>query len=163
MIGRSLTAFALLFALATEPALEATTTGTLAVTASVAANCVVAAPVALDFGTYKPAANATAPEASAEALSIACTSGSPGVTIGLDNGRKYAGAHRNMQSGDDQTVAYDVYTSADSTTEWSLTDTVAYVSTSSQPAAIVLYGRVLPGQNPRPGHYSDALLAMVNF
>lgn len=150
--------------LATQPALEATTRGTLAVTATVSANCLVTAPIALDFGTYDTStAGGAAAEAGADALSVACTSGAPGVTIGLDYGRRYADAHRNLQSSDDATVAYDVYTSADYSTEWNLVQTVSFASISTQPAAIPLYGRVLPGQKPRPGRYTDSLTAMVNF
>jgi len=158
-----LIAFVLFFALTTRATLEATTHATLAVTATVAADCVVTAPVALDFGSYNPATASGPPEANAEALSIVCTNGAPGVTIGLDNGRSYAGSHRNLQSGNDGTVAYEIYTSPDYATPWNLVQTVSFAPTSSQPSAIALYGRVLPGQTPRPGHYTDSLLAMVNF
>lgn len=159
-----LIALAAFVLLATRPALEATSRANLTVTATVTANCVVTAPVALDFGTYDTSTAVGSPvDTRADALSIACTNGAPGVTIGLDQGRRYADAHRNLQSTDDATVAYDVFTSPDYSTEWNLVQTVAFSSTSTQPAAIPLYGRVLPGQKPHPGRYSDSLTAVVNF
>ena len=143
---------------------EATNSTTLELSAQVRANCVVRSPLGIDFGTYDPHARGSAPEAVANALSIACTKGSPGVRVALDGGESYADSHRNLRDDANHTIGYEIYTGPDHATVWNMIQTVAYVPVTSQPTAIPLYGRVLPQPaKPEPGHYVDTLLAMVNF
>ena len=143
---------------------EAANSASFDVSAKVRANCVVRSPVGLDFGTYDPHARGTVPDAISNALSIACTKGSPGISIALDGGESYADSHRNLRDDENHTVGYEIYTGPDHATVWNMIHTVAYVPVSSQPTAIPLYGRVLPLlSKPEPGRYVDTLLAMVNF
>jgi len=104
------------------------------------------------------------PDATVKALSIACTTGSPGVAIGLGQGMYGSGSHRNMlgdRSG--KLIEYDVYTTVDRSTRWNAMNTVSYLATSHETTDIPLYGRVPAGQSATAGTYSDTLLALVNF
>jgi spore coat protein U-like protein len=143
---------------------EATNSATMRLSAQVRANCVVRSPLGLDFGTYDPHAKGAAPEAVANALSIACTKGTPGIRVALDGGESFADSHRNLRDDANHTIAYEIYTGPDHATVWNMIATVAYLPTTGQPTAIPLYGRVLAvNAKPEPGHYVDTLLAMVNF
>lgn len=155
--------FALVLAL-TCASHEATNSTTFDVSAQVRANCVVRSPLGLDFGTYDPHAKGSPPETVVNALSIACTKGSPGIRVALDGGESYADSHRNLHDDTHHRIGYEIYTGPDHATVWNMINTVAYVPATSQPTAIALYGRVLtPTSKPEPGHYVDTLLAMVNF
>ncbi len=143
---------------------EATNSTIFEVSAQVRANCVVRSPLGLDFGTYDPRARGSAPEAVANALSIACTKGSPGIRVALDGGESYSDSHRNLRDDANHMIGYEIYTGPDHATVWNMIQTVGYVAATSQSTAIPLYGRVLPlATKPEPGHYADTLLAMVNF
>ena len=146
-------------------AFGAQTVTTIAVTAKVQSNCVLHSPLALDFGVYNPATQAGGPlDVVGSVLTVACTRGAPGVSIALDNGDAYGDSHRNLQSGNGRDlVGYEIYTDATHSTVWNMIQTVAYVPASNAATAISMYGRVLGGQKPHPGHYADTLLAMVNF
>jgi spore coat protein U-like protein len=165
---RTLAATLLIATLAFAPAIAdaATGTGTLAVVASVAANCVVATNAAVDFGTYDTAVHLhDGPvDVTVQAVSIACTKDASGVSIALDQGQYARGPHRGLGGGPgSETVAYDIYTSQERSTVWNGVNTVAYASQSSRAVTIPLYGRIPAGQTVAPGRYSDVLLAMVNF
>lgn len=157
--------FAIFVLEGTSVGLAARTATPLLVGARVRANCLLRAPLGLDFGVYNPATQRNTPlDAAGNVLSIQCTKGSPGVSVALDNGESYANSHRNLHDGDNDIVAYEIFTGADHATVWNMTQTVAYVPTSGQPASIAMYGRILPAQTaPHPGRYADTLLAMVNF
>ncbi len=159
---------ALLVALATAPfaASADPTNATLSVTAAVAANCIVRTKAAVEFGTYNTAEHARGGplDVTAQAVSIACTKGAAGVSIGLDQGEFAHGAHRGMEGGAGSApVAYDIYTTEQRSTVWNAVNTVAYAPQSSRPVSIPLYGRIPAGQTVAPGRYADVLLAMVNF
>jgi len=136
----------------------------LTVRANVVADCAVQSPQSIDFGTYNPGSNSTV-DATVDALQITCTKGSPGVTIGLDNGQYYSGGHRSMRSGGGSgAVYYEIYTASSRNVIWNRTQTVTYTAVNKQPAKITLYGRVLGSTtSPGPGDYSDTLTALVNF
>lgn len=143
----------------------ATGTGTLAVVASVTANCVVGTSANVDFGTYDTAVHLHGGplDVTARAVSIACTKDATGVSIALDQGEYARGSHRGMGGFGTATVAYDIYTTQQRSTVWNAVNTVAYVAQSGRAVAIPLYGRIPAGQSVAPGRYSDVLLAMVNF
>ena len=138
---------------------------TLSVTAAVLANCAVQSPQAVDFGSLDPSQSAQAPvDVSADAVQISCTKGTPGVTIGLDNGQNYSGSHRAMTAGGtDSAVYYELYTTPARTVVWNRISTVAYASQTRTGVRIRLYGRIVGAHSPHPGRYTDTLVAMVNF
>jgi len=154
----------LAFAPASAEAADAT--GTLAVVASVSANCQIATSANVDFGTYDTAVHLhDGPvDVTAQAVSIACTKDATGVSIALDQGEYARGSHRGLGGGPGTaTVAYDIYTSQQRSTVWNTINTVAYAPRTSRSVTIPLYGRIPAGQTVAPGRYSDVLLAMVNF
>ena len=142
-----------------------TTSAELSVHAKVPPDCVLQSPLALDFGTYNPSVQDGSPlDAVGNVLTVACTRGAPAVTIALDNGQDYFDSHRNLHGGSgSDTVGYEIYIDASHATVWNMVQTVGYLPVTSKPTSIMAYGRVIAGQKPHPGRYSDTLLAMVNF
>lgn len=160
---RSIGAIALSLAFV-QPALAGTAPGRLAVSATARANCMVRSPLGLDFGTYHPKAGASHPvDVAAAVISIQCTKGSPGVRIALDAGQGFAGGRRALENDRRERIEYELYTGPDRTQPWSGSQTVTYLATSGSSTPLTLYGRVFPPASPRPGTYSDTVLAMVNF
>jgi spore coat protein U-like protein len=135
----------------------------VAIKTSVAANCALQSPQAIDFGTYDPSSNGTV-DVTVDALQIQCTKGSAGVSIALDNGQYYNGTHRSMRTtGGSGAVYYEIYTASARSVVWNRTQTVTYLAATSQPVRITLYGRVVGANAATPGDYSDTLTALVNF
>jgi spore coat protein U-like protein len=141
-----------------------TRTASISVTANVAANCLVNSPLALDLGTYGAAnVKGKALVGKGRVLSIACTRGSAGVRIALNNGTHFSNANRHVLGPKSKKVAYQIYTTKGLATIWNATNTVAYTPKSSAATTISLYSKVPGGQKPPPGQYSDTLTATVDF
>jgi spore coat protein U-like protein len=139
-------------------------TASVGVSAKVSANCVVNAPLALDLGTYGSSnVNGKALIGKGRVLSIACTRGSTGVRIALNNGTHFSNSKRHVLGPKSKKVAYQIYTTDTLNTVWNSTNTVGYAPKSSAATTIALYSKVQGGQNPPPGQYSDTLTATVNF
>ena len=141
------------------PALAATDTATLTVTASVAAVCNVQS-ATLAFGAYDPAA---ANLDATTTVDLTCT---PGTTydVGLDGGGSGNVAARQMANGG-ATLNYSMYQDASRTTNWG--DTVGTDTVSGTGGGGVVshtvYGRIPTGQFVAPGAYSDTLTITVTF
>jgi len=146
-------------------ALAAPRAGVLHVSATVSTNCIIRSPVGLNFGTYKEFnQDGHALKGKGKVLSIACTKGSTGVRIALDDGRHFSHNHRHMLGPKrHDKVVYEIYTTAKRNVVWNKINTVSYVPVNDQPAAITMYGRVPGKQKPPPGEYSDTLVASVDF
>lgn len=141
-----------------------TRTTSVSVSAKVSANCLVNSPLALDLGTYGAKnVNGKALLGKGRVLSIACTRGTPGVRIALNNGTHFSNSKRHVLGPKSKKVAYQIYTTNNLTTVWNSANTVGYTPTSSAATTIALYSKVPGGQNPPPGQYSDTLTATVNF
>jgi spore coat protein U-like protein len=169
---------ALAIALAAPPRAGGTT-GTLAVTATVNANCTISA-TALNFGRYESLlANANSPLNAAGSVSIACTKGSaPNIT--LDLGRNPNGGRRYMaltagSSGADA-LNYEIYQPPNPTPgaacafpgiiPWGPTGTQAFAPSPSSNREARTYsvcGTIPPGQGVSMGSYADTVVATVNF
>jgi spore coat protein U-like protein len=155
------------------------TTGTLAVTATVDANCTIAT-TALNFGRYESLlANASSPLNAAGSVSIACTRGStPSIT--LDLGRNANGGRRYMalaagSSGADA-LNYEIYQPPSPTPgtacsfpgimPWGPTGAQAFTPSPSSNRDARTYsvcGTIPPGQGVSMGSYADTVVATVNF
>ena len=141
------------------PALAATDTATLTVTASVAAVCNVQS-ATLAFGAYDPAA---ADLDATTAIDLTCT---PGTTydIGLDGGGSANVLARQMANGG-ATLDYSMYQDASRTTNWG--DTVGTDTVSGTGGGGVqthtVYGRIPTGQFVATGAYSDTVTITVTF
>src|SRR5690348_14782451 len=87
LMGSILVGILLSALVAVSQAFALTATANIAVSATVTTNCTIAAnPLA--FGTYDPAiANSATALVLTTTLSVTCTQGATGVTIGLDTGQ----------------------------------------------------------------------------
>lgn len=156
-------------AAAASNAVAATTTTTFAVTATVNANCLVAAN-ALAFGTY--AAGGGNVDVSST-LSVRCTKNTA-YTVALNAGTTTGGtlAQRLMGNGTD-TLQYNLYTSAARTTVWG--DGTASSATvpgtgaglaAGNAVTHTVYGRLTDSaanQAASAGSYSDTITVTVTY
>lgn len=149
----------LLTGLALVPGLPdaATTTATMAVTATVVASCSISA-AALAFGNYTSAAvDAVA------TISVTCSTGTT-YDIELDAGTASGAttATRAMQNGSN-TLSYNIYSNSGRSTVWGLTtDKVSGTGTGSA-QSLSAYGRIPAGQSVAAGSYSDTITATITY
>lgn len=133
--------------------------------ATISANCSITG-ATLAFGEYDPL-SATPASANASALTVACTRGAGGVTIGLNTGSNpthAVGTTRAMSNGAGDYLSYELYTSSSYLTVWSTTNTVALPTPSSMASTtLTVYGRIPALQNVSVGSYTDSVTATVNF
>jgi spore coat protein U-like protein len=146
-------------------------TGSLTVTATVAASCLVVGPNTLAFGPYDPTDinNATALDA-AGSLNIRCTKNTLAhVQLG-QGGNAATGSDcttplRQMASGTER-LGYTLYSNSLRTTIWGCTGTNESTFTSANSGTatnIPVYGRIAAGQNVAAGNYSDTVTINVTF
>lgn len=145
----------------------ATTTGNLAVSASVAANCTISAG-SVAFGAYDPiVANATSAKSATGAVTTTCTNGSAAyITLsqGLDpaTGSTDAAPVRQMISGSNS-LKYFLYSDTSSTV-WGNTGSSGKGDTGTgTTSALTVYGSVPAAQNVPVGTYADTVVATVTF
>lgn len=169
MIRRIVPVLAVL-ALADLPAVAGSNTATFQAKANVPPNCTISRLADLDFGNYDPlVANATTDlPGNAGVLSIACTRGSTGVTVGLDNGKQPSGTTRQMKTGTggaNQLLQYALYQDSTAATAWDNTSTFAVGATLVDRTAhtLTVYGKVFQNQDVVTGAYSDTVTATINF
>ena len=141
----------------------ATAQANVAVSASVAANCLVSANP-LSFGAYDPlSANDTAPLDAAGTFTVRCTKG-VSADIGLDEGENFASGSRHMSDGGTELLAYDLYTDASRTAVWdNAGNRVNYVAPNRSAYTLTVYGRVPGAQDPAAGSYNDTVAAIAEF
>lgn len=157
-------------------AFAGSSTSSLSVTATVAANCTIATtPVA--FAAYDPvSANATAALTVTGAVQIACTKGSaPTVTLGL--GSNASGSTRQMKGASAAgLLTYELYQPSGTApgaacsyatpTVWGTTGTNVFTPTTASSKAARTYnvcGSIAAGQDVAVDSYSDTVVATVNF
>lgn len=148
------------------------------VSASVSQVCSISTTSALAFTNYDPiGANATAALNATGQISVACSKGASGLTIGMDNGTHVAGTQRQM-IGTTATnlLSYNLFqplTNAPNTpctfpgtTAWTATGAgqMAITNASSKVArAYNVCGTVPGGQDVAADTYSDTVGATINF
>jgi spore coat protein U-like protein len=141
---------------------------TFNVSSDVIANCTISA-TDLSFGNYDPVGtNSTTPLDMSTTVSVLCTKGSSGVTVGINTGTHASGGNRFMAdavSGD--TLQYELYSDSSHTTVWGTGAAAVGWATfgpiSGGAVAKTVYGRVAAGQDKTVGHYTDVATATVNF
>ena len=151
------------------PASSATATTSLAVTATVAASCTIAA-TPLDFGGYDPiVAHAAAPLDGTGTVAVTCTTGSAAtITLGQganpDGGSSDTVPLRRMTDGAAHYLSYSLYQDGSRSTIWGNTAGTGLVVTGTGLAdSRTVYGRLSAGQNVPAGSYSDTVIATVTF
>jgi spore coat protein U-like protein len=152
-------------AMVAQPALAATTTGTMAVNATVTSNCAVTAtPVA--FGNVNVTV-LTDVDASGT-FSVTCTNGTDWTaSAGVGSGAGATLAVRKMTKGTD-VLDYALYTDTERTTIWGdgVGGTTATVTGTGSGSAQsnTIYGRVPSGQTAAlAGAYADSVTVTVTY
>ena len=148
------------------------------VSASVSQNCSINTGAALAFTTYDPVAiNATAALNATGQISVACTKGSVGLTIGMDNGAHVAAAQRQMLGGTNAgLLQYNIFQPPSNTpgtactfpgaTVWGANG-VGLLALTSAPSNVIrtynVCGTIPGGQNVAADTYTDTVNATINF
>jgi spore coat protein U-like protein len=138
----------------------ATATTTFAVTATVAATCIIAA-APLPFGTYSGVVDAVS-----STVTVTCTNTTP-YNVGLSAGLAPLATvtTRGMVGPGAAVLGYGLFTNAGHTTNWGqtvLTDTVAGIGNgAAQP--ITVFGQIPASEFVAPGAYADTITATVTF
>lgn len=139
-------------------------TSNIKVTAEVKGSCTITT-VDVDFGPYDPVVtNRTAPKDATGSVTVTCTQGTPGATIGIGTGSNAPG--RRM-AGAGSFMVYELYSNPGRTTVWGTLATndvdVPVPASSTTPQTFTIYGRIPQAQDVPVGNYSDVALATVNF
>jgi spore coat protein U-like protein len=141
---------------------------TFNVTSSVNANCTISA-TDLNFGAYDPlVANKTTPLDVNTTVTLVCTKGSNGVTVGLDLGTHTAAGNRFMSNGTDS-LHYELYSDSAGGTLWGNSGASLVTWPVFGPIGAgagtphTVFGRIPAGQDVSTGSYSDTITATVNF
>lgn len=134
-------------------------TGTLSVTASVAAQCTTTA-TSMAFPTASVLTNAVNATAT---VSVTCNASTP-VTVALDNGATGTGpTTRQMKSGTTNAITYGIYQDAAATLPWGNTTGTNTRSLSGGTGTLTAYGRVPAQASPPPGAYSDVVNVIITY
>jgi spore coat protein U-like protein len=146
-------------------ALAQQATTTMAVSASIAANCLVDT-TPMTFGAYDPVAANSSTGADLDAvatLGLTCTQGSS-ATVTMGNGNAFSTGNRRMASAQASAfMTYQLYSDAARTVAWPATG-VSYVGTGVRDTSVQVYGRVPRAQNlPAAADYSDSVVVTVAF
>ena len=156
----------------------ASTTTNIPVSATVSAACSISTTSAIAFGAYDPiGTNANTALNATGQLSVVCSKGSTGLSIGLDNGAHVSGTQRQMiRTGESATdvLQYGLFQPPNTTpgtactfpgtTAWSTTATLAIGNSPSKVARLFnVCGSVPAGQDAPTGAYSDVVVATLNF
>jgi spore coat protein U-like protein len=148
------------------------------VSASVTQNCTISTTSALAFTTYDPVgANATAALNATGQISVACSKGAVGLTIGMDNGTHNSGNQRQMLGATAvSSLLYNIFQPPNNTpgtvctfpgtTAWSTVGTGLLTLTSAPTKVTRVYnvcGTIPGGQDVAADTYSDTVSATINF
>ena len=158
--------------------LAASSNSNVPVSASVTQNCTISTSSALAFSAYDPViANATVALNATGQVSIACTKGSSGLTIGMDNGGHVSGAQRQMLGGTSASMLqYNLFQPPSNTpgtactfpgiTAWNATGGGLLTLANAPSKAVRLYnvcGTIPAGQDVPADSYSDIVSVAINF
>lgn len=141
------------------------TTGTINVTANVAANCTVTQTQDIPFGAYT---GVLIQQQFVNRVTLVCTPGSTYYTQ-LDFGNNSTGGtNRRMTAGGGNFITYQIYSDAGYSQVWGETlntDTnpVNAAVAAAGPINQDAYGEIVAGQTPAVGNYADQLTATVQF
>jgi spore coat protein U-like protein len=158
--------------------LAATASTSIPVSANVTQNCAISTSGALAFTTYDPVGvNATTPLNATGQISVTCSKGAIGLTIGMDNGAHVAAAQRQM-IGVTATnlLQYNLFQPPSNvpgttctfpgTTAWTASGAGVLTLTSAPSKVARLYnvcGTIPAGQDVAADTYSDTVGATINF
>lgn len=154
--------------LASSGALAATTSGNVAVTATIGANCILTT-VAMTFGVYDPL-SATPKNANGQ-VQLVCTVGAA-PAVALDVGLNAAGAQRRLISAGNL-LNYDVFTPVSNAVNAACAYTTPYptvipgfvltAAPSTASRTFNLCGQIPALQSVPNGSYTDTVVATITF
>jgi len=150
----------LVLALAPMSAEAATATTTFAVTATVAATCLISA-TPLGFGSYTGVV-----DPATSTLTVTCTNTTPynvGLSAGLATGATVT--TRSMTGPASALLGYGLFSDAGHTTNWGVTIGTDTVTGTANGAAqpITVFGQIPAAEFVAPGAYADTITATVTF
>ena len=166
-VGRMALTLLATLAICSPLAFGATKQLNMSVISQVNVNCSFQATPSLNFLGYDPnGVNSTLPLDQTALLQISCTRGAS-TTIGIDSGT-HAGqtsfGTRALADGN-KYLGYDLYQDSARTILWTNAGAglYNYVSPSSLPTTISIYGRIFSSQNAQSGIYTDSLVVTINY
>jgi spore coat protein U-like protein len=178
MVVTALLAIPAIALAASAKAHAASATTTLAVSASVTQNCTISTTSALAFANYDSiGANATAALNATGQISVACSKGATGLTIGIDNGAHVAGTQRQMLGGvATGLLKYNLFQPPSNTpstpctfpgtTAWTNTGDGLFALSSATAKTARVYnvcGTIPAGQDVAADTYTDTVSTTINF
>lgn len=166
-VGRMTLTLLAALAICSPLAFGATKQLNMSVISQVNVNCSFQATPSLNFLGYDPnGVNSTLPLDQTALLQISCTRGAT-TTIGIDSGTHAGQTSFGTRALADGTkyLGYDLYQDSARTILWTNAGAGLYnfVSPSSLPTTISIYGRIFPSQNPQSGIYTDSLVVTINY
>lgn len=137
-----------------------TANASFAVKANMLAHCILSA-APLVFGSYTGVVNNAT-----TSIDITCTN-QTSYTVGLNQG-KSSGAtvtKRAMTGPSSSLLHYGLYSDAGHTLNWGDTAATNWVSGAGAGSqqSLTVYGQIPGGQFPRPGSYSDTIIAKITY
>ena len=170
--------FAIALLITSEAVFAASVSTNIPVSASVSQNCSVSTNSALAFATYDPiGTNATAALNATGQISVACSKGATGLTIGMDNGTHVSATQRQMLGGTAAgLLQYNIFQPPGNapnaactfpgTTAWTATGAGLLTLTSAPSKLTRIYnvcGTIPGGQDVAADSYTDTVSATINF
>ena len=143
-------------------------TGTLTVTASVSQKCILSSPT-LGFGSYDPVVtNNAANLDSSTTITVTCTKGATGITLGFGNsGNAPTGCSAPQRcllgAGHGDYLNYQLYSDSGHSSVWTTAISESVTGGITTPTSVTIYGRVPPTQDVNVDTYSDTVVATVNY
>jgi spore coat protein U-like protein len=156
----------------------AAATTSIAVSANVSQACTISTVSGVAFGNYDPiATNATAPLNATGSISVTCSKGAKGLSIGIDAGAQPAGQQRQMKGAAGSTpLLYNIFQPPSAvpgtactfpgTTAWTnATGGLLTLEAAPSKAARTynVCGTIPGGQDVTVEAYSDTVTATLNF
>ena len=143
----------------------ASSTTNVPVNATVAQVCSITTSSSLSFNVYDPVnVNLTAPLNATGQISVACSKGATGMTIGLDNGAHVVGQQRQMLGT--LNLAFLGTCTFPGSTNWTNVGNGLLSLTNATTSTARLYnvcGSIPGGQNVASDTYTDVVIATINF
>jgi spore coat protein U-like protein len=169
---------AILLLTASATVLAGSSSTSVLVSASVTQNCTISTTAALAFAAYDPVnINASAALNATGQISVACSKGATGLTIGMDNGIHVSTTQRQMLGGTAAgLLQYNIFqppSNAPSTactfpgtTAWTAIGAGLLTLTTSPSKVTRIYnvcGTIPGGQDVAADTYTDTVGATINF
>jgi spore coat protein U-like protein len=158
--------------------LAATATANIGISATVSKACSISSTTPVAFGIYDPiGTNATAPLNATGSISVTCSKGATGMTIGLSNGASAVAGQRTMKLTGGTATDLLNYTLGQppssvpatactfaSNIPWTTTAMMTLATGAGKtPQVYNVCGVIAAGQDVPAGDYTDTVVATLNF